>query len=228
MLLPSGEGRLAVEVAQTTGVPLDDVKVELYAGSRQVMPDESDDGVYTCLYSAPGSKIFVRAHLDAETAQAPAIRVELSGTEARGTRRWAERLVAHPAVTDSGLLTARREVLLREIAHDPLIQEYMVPARQEDVTAVLRQLDESQASDRAARSRELLAQLVEGGIIDDDVTSVIESLLFPDLPAHLLRQEHAHPSGDGPDGAAPAQVATDDVPPGIDTDPEDDPDRKIA
>jgi hypothetical protein len=106
MLLPGGEGgRLAVEVAQTTGVPLDDVKVELYVGSRQIVPDESDGSVYTCLYSAPGNKITVRAHLDAETAQTPAIRVELSGTEARGTRRWAERLIAHPAVTGGRLLT---------------------------------------------------------------------------------------------------------------------------
>lgn len=227
MRLRGGEGRLAVEVTQTTGVPLDDVKVELYAGSRQVMPDESDNSVYTCLYSAPGSKITVRAHLDAETAQASAIRVELSGTEARGTRRWAERLVAHPAVTDSGsVFTARREERLRRrmdtVADTPWIQE--------DVTAVLRQLDETQASlkDRAALSHELLAQLVEGDIADRNITSVIESLLFPDLPAHLLRQEHVPPPGVGPDGAAPAEVAPDDVPPSVGTGPEDDPDREIA
>ncbi|WP_371800385.1 hypothetical protein [Streptomyces sp. NBC_01707] len=107
MLLPGGGGRLTVEVIQTTGVPLDDVKVELFAGGRQIVPDESADSVY--LYSAPGSKITVRAHLDEQTAQAPAIRVELSGTEARGTRQWAARLVAHPAVTASRLLGAHRD-----------------------------------------------------------------------------------------------------------------------
>ncbi|WP_435860919.1 hypothetical protein [Streptomyces nigrescens] len=109
MLLPGGGGRLTVEVIQTTGVPLDDVKVELFAGGRQIVPDESADSVYASLYSAPGSKFTVRAHLDEQTAQVPAIRVELSGTEARGTRQWAERLVAHPAVTASRLLGSHRD-----------------------------------------------------------------------------------------------------------------------
>lgn len=108
MLLPRGGGRLVIEVAQITGVPLDDVKVELYVGSRQVMTDESHDSVRTCLYSAPGSKITFRAHLDVEAAQAPAVRVELSGTEAQGTRQWAERLIAHPVLTDNRLLTEGR------------------------------------------------------------------------------------------------------------------------
>ncbi|MFC9879661.1 hypothetical protein ACFVJW_08640 [Streptomyces libani] len=109
MLLPGGGGRLTVEVLQTTGVPLDEVKVELFAGGRQIVPDESADSVYGSLYSAPGSKFTVRAHLDEQTAQAPAIRVELSGTEARGTRQWAARLVAHPAVTASRLLGSHRD-----------------------------------------------------------------------------------------------------------------------
>ncbi|MGY5129964.1 hypothetical protein [Streptomyces nigrescens] len=109
MLLPGGEGRLTVEILQTTGVPLDDVKVELFAGSRQIVPDESANSVYTYLHSAPGSQFTVRAHLDAETAQAPAIRVELSGAEARGTRQWTARLIAHPVVTVSRLLGTHRD-----------------------------------------------------------------------------------------------------------------------
>ncbi|BDM70223.1 hypothetical protein HEK616_37100 [Streptomyces nigrescens] len=108
MLLPRGGGRLVIEVAQLTGVPLDDVKVELHVGSRQVMTDGAHDGVHTCLYSAPGSKLTFRAHLDVEAAQAPAVRVELSGTEAQGTRQWAERLIAHPVLTDNRLLTEGR------------------------------------------------------------------------------------------------------------------------
>lgn len=108
MPLRGGGGRLVIEVAQTTGVPLDDVKVELYAGSRQIMTDESHDSIRTPLYSAPGSKITFRAHLDVEAVQAPAVRVELSGTEAQGTRQWAERLFAHPVLTDDRLLTDGR------------------------------------------------------------------------------------------------------------------------
>ena len=100
MQFPGNPGRLSVEIAQTSGVPLDDVQVELYAGSRQIAPDEATDTVY----SAPGSKITVRAHLDAGIAQTPAIRIELSGTEARGIRQWSERLVAHPTITVNRLL----------------------------------------------------------------------------------------------------------------------------
>lgn len=100
MQFPGNPGRLSGDIAQTAGVPLDDVKVELYAGSRRIAPDEANDTVY----SAPGSKITVRAHLDAGIAQTPAIRIELSGTEARGNRRWSERLVAHPAITVNRLL----------------------------------------------------------------------------------------------------------------------------
>lgn len=99
-----GAGRLTVEIAQTAGVPLDDVKVELYAGNRLIAPDEANDIVY----SAPGCRITVRAHLNAEIAQTPVIRIELSGTEARSTRQWSKRLVAHPETVNELLPLPRR------------------------------------------------------------------------------------------------------------------------
>ncbi|MGW2082304.1 hypothetical protein ACWCOW_36235 [Streptomyces sp. NPDC001939] len=206
MVLSGGDGRLTIEIAQIQGVPLDDVEVELFAGTRQIVPAEAGDSASTRLYSAPGSRITLRAHLDAEIAQARSIRVELIGTQARGSRRWGQRLIAHPDVTESGLLTDLRQ--RRELEQRLRLDQGQLGGMCLSTAETLP--EDWQEDDETRRSRELMMfHILQGDLTEIDLTDVIASLqrlLYPNSLAQLPRP------AESPGRPAPEEATCDDLP----------------